>query len=94
MFLKARLSTEKSCFLRMPPELGFYISRTKVWRTDYRVNDKVGRKAVPTAEEGKAFRLGIQVLAERKRRVSQVPGSSLWTGSSSDASPGPHGDSH
>lgn len=88
MFSKARLSTEKSRFLRTPLELGFYISRTKVWRTDCRVDDNVGRRAVPAAEEGRTFRLGTRVLAERKGRVPQVPGSSLWTGSSFDASPG------
>ena len=88
MFLKARLSTEKSRFLRTPPELGFYISSTKAWRTDCRVDDKVGRRAVPTAEEGRTFRPGPRVLAERKGRAPQVPGSSLWTGSSFDASPG------
>lgn len=76
MFLKARLSTEKSRFLRTPPELGFYISSTKAWRTDCRVDDKVGRRAVPTTEEGRTFRLGTRVLAERKGRAPQVPGSS------------------
>ena len=88
MFSKARLSTEKSHFLRTPSELGFCISRTKVWRTDCRVDDKVGRRAVPAAEEGRTFRLGTRVLAKRKGRVPQVPGSSLWTGSSFNASPG------
>lgn len=96
MFLKARLSKEKSHFLRTPPELGFYILRTKAWRTDCRVDDKVGRRAFPAAGKGRTFRVRTRVLVERKKRewasarvlIPQVPVSSLWTGSPFHASPG------